>query len=65
MLTDRLARTRSTRRWTTAIGYALTSLALLGAELLLPAGPVQLGLIGAGVFFAAGTPARPVPWSRS
>ncbi|MGY1592049.1 MFS transporter [Geodermatophilus sp. SYSU D00708] len=54
-LTDQRARTRPLRRWTTAIGYAVASLALLGAGFSLPAGPAQLALIGAGVFFAAGT----------
>ncbi len=54
-LTDRLARTRPPRRWTTAIGYAAASSTLLGAGFALPAGPAQLALIGAGVFFVAGT----------
>jgi MFS family permease len=55
MLTDRLARRRPLRRWTTAIGYAMTSLILLGAGFALPVGPVQLAVLGAGAFFAAGT----------
>ncbi|MGY1780858.1 MFS transporter [Geodermatophilus sp. SYSU D01036] len=55
LLTDRLARTRSARRWTTAIGYAAASLVLLGIGFSLPAGPAQLALIGAGAFFSAGT----------
>ena len=55
LLTDRLARTRSVRRWTTAIGYAVASLVLLGAGFSLPPGPAQLALIGAGAFFTAGT----------
>ncbi|MGY1634542.1 MFS transporter [Geodermatophilus sp. SYSU D01186] len=54
-LTDRLARTRPLRRWTTAIGYSVASLALLGGGFSVPAGPAELALIGAGVFFAAGT----------
>jgi MFS family permease len=55
MLTDRLARRRPLRRWTTAIGYAMTSLILLGAGFALPVGPAQLAVLGAGAFFAAGT----------
>ncbi|MGY1698086.1 MFS transporter [Geodermatophilus sp. SYSU D00766] len=55
VLTDRLARARPPRRWTSAAGYALASLVLLGAGFALPAGPVQLVLLGAGAFFAAGT----------
>jgi MFS family permease len=54
-LTDRLSRVRSTRRWTTAIGYATAALLLLGVGFSVPAGPAQLGLIASGVFFAAGT----------
>jgi MFS family permease len=55
MLTDRLARGRPLRRWTSAIGYGVASLVLLGAGFALPPGPLQLGLLGAGAFFAAGT----------
>ena len=55
LLTDRLARARSVRRWTTAVGYSATSLILLGAGFAVVAGPAQLALIGAGAFFAAGT----------
>jgi predicted MFS family arabinose efflux permease len=55
MLTDRLARARPLRRWTTAIGYATAALVLLGAAFALPVGPVQLALLGAGAFFSAGT----------
>jgi predicted MFS family arabinose efflux permease len=55
LFTDRLARSRSARRWTTAIGYAAASLVLLGAAFALPSGPAQLALIGGGAFFAAGT----------
>ncbi|MGY1616983.1 MFS transporter [Geodermatophilus sp. SYSU D00691] len=55
LLTDRLGRTRSARRWTSTICYATTSLVLLGAGFSLPAGPAQLVLIGAGAFFTAGT----------
>jgi MFS family permease len=55
VLTDRLARARPLRRWTTAIGYAITALVLLGAGFALPAGPEQLVLLGLGTFFAAGT----------
>ena len=55
MLTDRLARARPLRRWTTAIGYAMATLVLLGTAFALPAGPVQLVLLGAGAFFSAGT----------
>jgi predicted MFS family arabinose efflux permease len=55
MLTDRLARARPLRRWTTAIGYAMAALVLLGAAFSLPVGSVQLALLGAGAFFSAGT----------
>jgi predicted MFS family arabinose efflux permease len=55
VLTDRLALSRPVRRWTTATGYAVAALLLLGAAFALPVGPVQLVLLGAGAFFAAGT----------
>ena len=55
VLTDRLARTRPLGRWTTAIGYASASLVLLGIGFSLPVGPMQVVLLGAGAFFAAGT----------
>jgi MFS family permease len=55
VLTDRLAHDRPARRWTTPSGYAAASLLLLGTGFSLPAGPVQLVLLGAGAFFVAGT----------
>ncbi|MGY1729827.1 MFS transporter [Geodermatophilus sp. SYSU D01062] len=55
LLSDRLARTRPARRWTTAVSFVAASLVLLGVGFSLPVEPVQLALIGAGAFFAAGT----------
>ena len=54
-LTDGLARRRPLRRWTTAVGYAVAALVLLGVGFALPVGSAQLALLGAGAFFAAGT----------
>src|SRR3712207_4730071 len=55
VLTDGLARRRPLRRWTTAVGYAVAALVLLGVGFAIPVGSAQLALLGAGAFFAAGT----------
>jgi predicted MFS family arabinose efflux permease len=55
ILTDRLAEAAPRRAWTTALAYAGASLLLLGIGFSLPPGPAQLGVLGAGAFFTAGT----------
>ena len=54
-LTDRWSRGRPVRKWTTSIGYAGGSLALLGTGFALAPGRPQLLLLAVGAFFAAGT----------
>jgi MFS family permease len=53
-LSDRLNRTVVQRKWLTAIVYCLLCCVLLGIAFQLPAGPLQLVLIGCGMFFCAG-----------
>ncbi|CAG4888635.1 MFS transporter [Paraburkholderia saeva] len=53
-LADRLNRKVAQRKWLTAIAYCLLCCVLLGTAFQLPAGPVQLVLIGCGMFFCAG-----------
>jgi MFS family permease len=55
MLTDRASRNDGMRKWDTAIAYCMLSCVLLGAAFSLPTGPLQLGLLGAGMLFAAGS----------
>ena len=55
MVTDRLTRTAAIRKWTTALVYATLSLLLLLVGFAQDPGPLQLLLIAAGAFFAAGT----------
>jgi MFS family permease len=55
VFTDRVARGRPVRRWSSAIGYSSASFVLLGAGFALPVGGLQLALLGVGAFFAAGT----------
>ncbi|WP_437775214.1 hypothetical protein [Sorangium sp. So ce1097] len=55
VLTDRLSRREPARRWRMAITFSLTCGALLAVAFRLEAGPVQVALIGAGIFFAGGT----------
>jgi MFS family permease len=55
MLSDRLCRAAPERKITLAIGYCLGSCLLLSAAFALAPGALQLGLIGAGMFLAAGT----------
>jgi MFS family permease len=54
-ITDRCSRDQPLRKFAMAIGYCVVSLLLLGIGFRLPAGAAQLALIGAGLFFAAGT----------
>lgn len=55
MITDRLTRHVPIRKWTTALIYASLSLVLLPLGFAQGPGALQLVLIGAGAFFAAGT----------
>ena len=55
IITDRVARTNPTRKWTTAILFCLVSLTLLGIGFRLDIGTAQLILIGVGAFFSAGS----------
>ena len=54
VLADRLNRKVAQRKWMTAIAYCLLCFILLGIAFHLPAGPLQLVLIGCGMFFCAG-----------
>jgi MFS family permease len=54
-VTDRLTRAVPIRKWTTAIVYAVLSLAFVGAAFAAAPGPAQLLLLAVGAFFAAGT----------
>lgn len=54
-LSDRLALSGGERRFRLASMLGVASAALLGPGFLLPPGPLQLGLIAAGAFVAAGT----------
>jgi predicted MFS family arabinose efflux permease len=54
VITDRLTRTHPIRKWTTSLVYASLSLALLPLGFAQDPGPLQLVLIAAGAFFAAG-----------
>ena len=54
VITDRLTRTHPIRKWTTSLVYASLSLALLPVGFAQDPGPLQLVLIAAGAFFAAG-----------
>ena len=55
IVTDRISQTFAIRKWMSAIAYSLSSFVLLAVGFHLHAGPVQLAVIGAGVFFVAGT----------
>ena len=54
ILADRLNRKVAQRKWMTAIVYCLLCFILLGIAFQVPAGPLQLVLIGCGMFFCAG-----------
>nr|WP_296775865.1 MFS transporter [Rhodococcus sp. (in: high G+C Gram-positive bacteria)] len=55
MITDRVSRDNPERKWTTAVIYCAIALSALGIGFALPNGPMQLGLIGIGAFFSAGS----------
>ncbi len=55
IVTDRISQTFAIRKWVSAIAYSLSSFVLLAVGFHLHAGPVQLAVIGAGVFLVAGT----------
>ena len=54
MVSDRLF-SRPEQRMKLAVGYCLACAAFLGAALMVPAGPVQLVLLGLAIFLAAAT----------
>lgn len=54
IFTDRISRTAPERKWGTAIAYCLLSSILLGIAFQLHAGPLQILLIGAGMFVSGG-----------
>jgi MFS family permease len=53
-LTDRISRNAREKKWLTAIAFCLACFTLLVVAFRLPPGPLQLVLIGAGMFFSAG-----------
>nr|WP_244173493.1 MFS transporter [Caballeronia temeraria] len=53
-LTDRISRNAPGRKWLTAIVFCLACFMLLAIAFRMPAGPLQLALIAAGMFFSAG-----------
>lgn len=53
-LADRLGKQAPQRKWATAIAICLTCFVLLAIGIRMPAGPLQLVLIGLGMFFSAG-----------
>jgi sugar phosphate permease len=55
MVTDRVSVSNPTRKWATAIVYCVVSFTLLVIAFRLNHGPLQLMLIGAGMFFGAGS----------
>lgn len=55
VLTDKLSRNFAVRKWRVAIIYCLASFGLLTVAFRLPAGPLQLALIGLGMFMVVGT----------
>ncbi|MDD5295717.1 MAG: MFS transporter [Rhodocyclaceae bacterium] len=55
IMTDRLCRATPSRKWVMAMGYSVTTFVLLTIAFLLPAGPLQLVVIGLGMLLAAGT----------
>jgi sugar phosphate permease len=52
--TDLLGRHRPVRRWTTAVGYSLASLAFLGTAFAMGPGSAQLACLALDAFFVAG-----------
>ncbi|MFD1554971.1 MFS transporter [Paraburkholderia silviterrae] len=55
MLTDRVSRHSAPRKWTMAIAYSVSSFVSLVVAFQLPPGPLQLALMGVGMFFVWGT----------
>jgi MFS family permease len=55
IVTDRVSKSHPERKWLTAIAYCVLSLVLLGIGFRLQAGPLQLVMLGAGIFVVAGT----------
>jgi sugar phosphate permease len=53
-LADRLSRNARERKWGAAIVFCLASFTLLALGFRMPAGTLQLVLIGVGMFFSAG-----------
>jgi MFS family permease len=53
-LTDRLCKDAATRKWNCAIVYCAICFTLLMVGFQVPHGPLQLVLIGGGMFFSAG-----------
>ncbi|VXB10834.1 putative MFS family arabinose efflux permease [Burkholderia sp. 8Y] len=53
-IADRLSRQSRERKWAAAIAFCLTCAVLLAIGLRIPAGPLQLLVIGVGMFFSAG-----------
>ncbi|MGA7779195.1 MAG: MFS transporter [Paraburkholderia sp.] len=53
-LTDRLSKDKRERKWSTAVAFCLICFVLLTIGFRMPAGPAQLLVIGAGMFFSAG-----------
>ena len=53
-LADRFSKHAGARKWSIAVAYCLICFALLAIGLHMPAGPAQLVVIGAGMFFCAG-----------
>ena len=54
VLTDRLSKHERERKWSTAVAFCLICFVLLTIGFRMPAGPAQLVVIGAGMFFSAG-----------
>ncbi|MDR3096790.1 MAG: MFS transporter, partial [Paraburkholderia sp.] len=54
VLTDRISRRSPARKWTMAVAYCVLVFAALATAFRLPPGPLQLALIGAGMFLASG-----------
>jgi MFS family permease len=55
IVTDRVSRAHPVRKWVSALTYSMSSFVLLAVGFHLHAGPLQLGMIGAGIFLVAGT----------
>ncbi|MFX1766205.1 MFS transporter [Paraburkholderia sp. A1RI-2L] len=54
VLTDRVSRLNGTRKWTMAITYCVLVFAAFASAFHVPPGPLQLVLIGVGMFMASG-----------